>query len=81
MNMLLTRVRHDDPGQQCVSLEADSLVVSKVWEAHPQSLVQFVLYNGAVSPGLNLLHGGSAWDFNHSFHPIEDRRWKLQGYF
>lgn len=71
--MFFTRVRHDDPGQQCVSLEADSLVISQVWEAHPQPLVQFVLCNGVGSPGLNLLHGGSAWDFNHCFPPTEDR--------
>lgn len=63
----LTRLRHDDPGQQCVPLEAD-LVDFKVWEAHPESLTQPVLCNRTVSPGLNLLHGGSAWDFNHSLH-------------
>lgn len=65
----LTGVRHDDPGQQCAPLEADSLVSSKVRETHPQSLTQSVLCNRALSPGLNLLHGGSAWHVNHSLHP------------
>lgn len=67
----LTGVRHADPGHQWVSLEAD-MVISEVREAHPQPLTQPVLYNRALSPGLNLLHGGSAWDFNHSLHPRQD---------
>lgn len=69
----LTRVRHDDPGQQRVSVEADSLVLPEVREAHPQSLTQPALCNGAFSPCLNLLHGGSTWVFNHGLHP---REWK-----
>lgn len=69
LNLLssLTRIRHDHPGLQCVPLEADSLV-DKVWEAQPPFFAQIGFCNRTFSPSLNLLHGGSAWDFNHSLH-------------
>lgn len=64
----LTRIRHDHPGLQCVPLEADSLV-DKVWEAQSPFFTQISGFcNRTFSPSLNLLHGGSAWDFNHSLH-------------
>lgn len=64
----LTRLRHNGLGHNRVPLEADRVGDFKVWEAHPSSLTQRVLCNRTPSPSLNLLHGGSAWDFYHSLH-------------
>ena len=64
----LTHVRHRDSGDQWVSLEVDGFIVPQVGQTHPQSLTEPVFRDGAFSPGFNLLHGGSAWYFNHSLH-------------
>lgn len=60
----LTRFRLQDPTWLCVK----NSVVHKVREAHPQSLAELAFRKGAFSSSLDLLHGGSTWDFNHGLY-------------
>lgn len=70
----LTGFWHEDPGQQRVPLEADVLDQLQVREARPHPLAQRVLRRRAPPAGLDLLHGGPARDFHHSFQPGRCRK-------
>lgn len=56
----LTRVRHPCPGEDWVFSTPYCQILLQVWKTGPESPAQPVLSDGAGSPGLDLLHGGSA---------------------